>query len=176
MRIGAILVLGVAVLGLAACGQSSPSAPPSPTSTPAAVSYANPAALYAAIEKAGAPKVEGLRVGTFSGAMPSAAHAARGTFMVALSSDRYNLYLSDGSPGTSMIMAVFPDAGARKLGSSYGEDMASSLGWPSIWQLQGPNWLLWGVDQQDLTGIQGAIGGVLGRTHAITSSPGGSST
>jgi hypothetical protein len=172
VRIGPVLVLVVAVLGPAGCGQSSPSAPPSPASTPAAVNYADPAALYAAIEKAGSPKVEGLAVGTFSDAMPKAAHAAKGNFMVAISSDRYNLYLSDGSPATSMVMAVFPDAAARKSGSAFGQHMAGSLGWPSIWQLQGPNWLLWGVDEQDLRGIQGAIGGALGRTPAITASPG----
>lgn len=174
MRTGAAVALIVALAVLAGCGQASSGASPSPTATPDAVSYADPAALYAAIGKAGAPKVEELGVGTFSAAMPGVAHAMRGNFRVAISSDRFNLYLSDGSPASSMVMAVFPDAAARRLGASFGPHMASALGWPSIWQLQGPNWLIWSVDEQALRSVQGAIGGELSPTPTITASPGSS--
>jgi hypothetical protein len=173
VRIGAILVLVVAGLGLAACGQSSATLPASPTSTPAAVSYADPAAVYAAIVKAGAPKVEGFGGGTFSagGSMPAAAKARRGNFMAAISSDRYMLTLSDGTPGVPIVMAVFPDAASRKLGVAFGQHIAAVRGIPSEPQLQGPNWLIWG-DEEALRAIQGAIGGKLGHTPTITASPG----
>jgi hypothetical protein len=175
VRFGAVLALVVALVALTGCGQQSTGSPPSPTSTPDAVAYSDPAALFAAIEKAGAPKVEQLAVGTFhSPSMPDAANAMRGNFMVAISSDRYQLALSNGAWAALLTMAVFPDGTARKLGAAYGQHIASALGWPSIWQLQGPNWLVWGVDEQDLRGIQGAIGGTLGRTPVVTASPGSS--
>ena len=172
MRIGVILVLVVALLGLSACGQSSSTSPPSPTSTPAAVSYADPAELYAAIERAGAPKVEGFGSGTFSegGSMPADAKAERGNFMAAISSDRYMLSLADGTPAVSMAAAVFPDAALRDLGVAFGQHLAAALGNPSEPQLQGPNWLIWG-DEEALRAIQGAIGGELGRTPTVTASP-----
>jgi hypothetical protein len=175
VRIGAVLALVVAIAVVVGCGESpSSSLPPSPTATRDAVAYADPAALYAAIEKAGAPKVEGFGGGTFSGSgnMPAEAEALRGNFMVAISSDRYMFPLSDGTPGASVLAAVFPDASSRKLGAVYGPHMASALGWPSIWVLQGPNWLIWSVDEEALRGIKGAIGGRLGPTPAVIASPG----
>ncbi len=172
MRIGAVLLFVVALLGLSACGQSSSTFAPSPTSTPAAVSYADPAELYAAIEKAGAPKVEGFGSGTFSegGSMPADAKAERGNFMAAISSDRYMLSLADGTPAVSMVAAVFPDAALRDLGVAFGQHLAAALGNPSEPQLQGPNWLIWG-DEEALRAIQGAIGGEMGRTPTVTVSP-----
>ena len=171
-----VAVLVVALLALVGCGQSKPASSPTPqpTGTPSAVAYADPAALCAAIQKAGAPKVEGLGVGAFSegGSMPREAHATRGSFMVAIPDDRYMLYLDDGTPATSVVAAVFPDAASRRLGVLFGQHMADALGWPSIWQLQGPNWLIWNVDKDALRGIQGAIGGTLGRTPAVIASPG----
>jgi hypothetical protein len=174
VRTGAILVLAVALVALAGCGQSSSSSPsPSPTSTPDAVRYADPAALYAAIEQAGAPKVEGFGGGAFSagGAMPAEARARRGNFMAAISSDRYTFTLSDGTPAVPMVAAVFPDAASRDLGAAFGQHLAAVQGEPSVPQLQGPNWLLWG-DEEALRTIQGAIGGELGQSPAVTASPG----
>ena len=176
MRAGAVLILVVALLGLAACGESTSTAPPSPTSTPAAVSYADPAALYAAIEMAGAPKVEGFGGGAFSegGSMPAEAEAERGNFMAAVSTDSNMLTLSDGTPGAPMVAAVFPDAASRDVGAAFGQHLASLQGEPSVPQLQGPNWLIWG-DEQALRSIQGAIGGELGESPTITASPGAAS-
>jgi hypothetical protein len=176
VRIGAALVLAVALTALVACGESSPSAPPSPTSTPAAVSYADPAALYAAIEKAGAPRVDGFGSGQFSegGSMPAAAHAKRGTFMAAIPSDSYMLSLPDGIPAASMVAAVFPDSASRDVGAAFGQHIASVMGEPSVPQLQGPNWLIWG-DEEALRSIQGAIGGALRQSPVITASPGAAS-
>ena len=172
MRTRAAFFLAIIVALLAGCGGSSSDSPPQ-TATPAAVSYADPAALFAAIEKVGAPKVERLGVGTFpSRSMPSEAHAQRGTFMVAIPEDRYMLYLDDGTPACPVITAVFPDAASRQLGTPYGQHMASALGYPSIWQLQGPNWLIWVVDEDTLRAIQGAIGGSLSRTSSVTPSGG----
>jgi len=173
VRIGAVLALVVAFAVLAGCGQSSSSPPPSPTATPDAVRYADPAALYAAIEQSAATKVEGFGGGAFSagGAMPAAAKAQRGNFMAAISSDRYMLTLSDGTPAVPMIAAVFPDAASRDLGAAFGQHFAAVQGEPSVPQLEGPNWLLWG-DAEALLTIQGAIGGELGQSPTITASPG----
>ena len=172
MRIGAVLALVVALVVLAGCGQSS-SPPLSPSATPDAVSYADPAALYAAIEQSGATKVEGFGGGAFSagGAMPAEAKAQRGNFMAAISSDRYTLTLSDGTPAVPMVAAVFPDAASRDLGAAFGQHFAAVQGEPSVPQLQGPNWLLWG-DEEALRTIQSAIGGELGQSPTITASPG----
>lgn len=173
-----VAVLIVALLALVGCGQSNPAGSPAPrpTGTPSAVAYADPAAVFAAIQKAGAPKVEGLGTGDFSegGSIPGEAHAKRGNFMVAITEDRYMLYLDDGTPATSVVAAVFPDAASRRLGVPFGQHMADALGWPSVWQLQGPNWLIWSTDAESLRGIQGAIGGALGRTPTVTASPGSS--
>ena len=179
MRIGAILALVVAIAVLVGCGESpssSPLPPPSPTATPDAVAYADPAALYAAIEKAGAPKVEGFEGGhPFSAgdAMPAEAQAVRANFMVAISADRYLLPLSDGTPGALVIAAVFPDASSRRLGTAFGRHMAGAVD-VDVWQLQGPNWLIWSVDEEALQGMQGAIGGQLRPMPKVTASPGAS--
>ena len=177
MRIGAVLLLVVAFATLAACGQSSSSSPPPPpTATPDAVRYSDPAALYAAIQQAGAPRVDGFGGGAFSagGAMPAAAKAQRGNFMAAISSDRYMLTLSDGTAAATMVAAVFPDAASRDLGAAFGQHIAAVEGAPSVPQLQGPNWLLWG-DEEALRTIQGVIGGELGQSPTITASPGAAS-
>jgi hypothetical protein len=176
VRIGAVLLLVVACATLVGCGQPSSSPPPSPTATPDAVRYADPAALYAAIEQSGVTKVEGFGGGAFSagGAMPAEANSQRGDFMAAISSDRYMLTLSDGTPAATMIAAVFPDAASRDLGAAFGQHFAAVQGEPSVPQLQGPNWLLWG-DEEALRTIQGAIGGELGQSPAITASPGAAS-
>jgi hypothetical protein len=147
--------------------------PPSPPATPDAVRYADPAALYAAIDQAGAPRVEDFGGGAFSagGGMPAEAGAQRGNFLAAIASDRYVLALSDGTPAVPLVAAVFPDAASRDLGAAFGQHLAEVQGMASVPQLQGPNWLLWG-DEEALQTIQGAIGGRLGRSPDITASPG----
>jgi hypothetical protein len=177
VRIGAIVALVVVITMLVGCGESLPSSPsPSSTATPDAVAYADPTALYAAIEKSGAPRVEGFEGGhPFSAgdAMPPEAQAVRANFMVAISSDRYMLPLSDGTPGALVIAAVFPDASARRLGAAFGRHMAGAVD-VDVWQLQGPNWLIWSVDEEALQRIQGAIGGQLKPMPKVTASPGAS--
>jgi hypothetical protein len=162
---------------LVGCGDSPPSSPlPSPTATPGAVTYADPTALYAAVEKSGALKVEGFEGGhpfSADGAMPAAARAVRANFWVGISEDRYLLPLSDGTPGAQVIAAVFPDASSRKLGTALGRHMAGAVD-VDVWQLQGPNWLIWSVDEEALQRIQGAVGGHLQRMPKVTASPGAS--
>ncbi len=167
-----VAVLAATLLALAGCGQAMPldSPTPSPAGTPSAATYADPAALYAAIQKAGTPKVEGLGVGSFSdrGGMPSSAHAKRGNFMVASPGSQSMLYLADGSPATAVVAAVFPDAASKRLGTLFGQHIAKLLGWPSVWQLQGANWLVWSTEWDSLQAMRAAIGGRLARTAPLT--------
>ena len=166
MRIGAVLVLVVVLLGLAACGQPASTAAPSPKpmSTPAAVSYRDTAALVAAIRAAGQPQLSNVSIGAFPEQLvPAGVHAQRAALGVA-------------APGTDgpwfTVAGVFPQPGTMRYGVSYGQHMAA-VGFhaPAIWQLRGPNWFCWGIGKGALQAVQRAIGGELGPTLHATPSP-----
>ena len=153
-------ILACVAFAAIGCGQASS---PTQVSTPKATTYVDPAALYGAVEQAGAPRIEDLKTDSFAGAgMPASANAARGNFLVAV--DGGTLTLGDGTPATNVVSAVFPDAGGVVDGRAYGAHMTQALGYPSIWQLEGPNWLIWSVERDALHSLQAAIGGALSAT------------
>ena len=159
MRIGAILGFVAALAVLAGCGQS-PSVSPSP---PAAVSYSDPAALVAAIRGADGPKLSDAYTNTDATAfMPREAHAQRGSFAVAVPGEEAPWFT---------VCAVFPDARSRQLGETYGQHLAANYHAQAIFQLKGPNWLVWGIHKKALEAVQRAIGGEIGLTPKVTSSP-----
>jgi hypothetical protein len=151
--------------GLVACGQS-PSGSPSPSSSaiPEAVSYSDSSAMMAAIGKAFGwttspdPSPDSYPYGP---PMPPGSHA-----------QRFNLGLNE--PGSDVPVftmgAVFTDARWRRRGEAFGQQLAAGYHVPAIYQLKGPNWLLWGVDRKVLQVVQHAIGGELGLTP-LASSP-----
>jgi len=162
-----VVLIIVALLALSGCEQprSTPTPTPTPSSThaPAAVAFRDPAALHAAIGKAGGPKLSDVNVGTFGERfMPRKAHAKEGNFGVAVQGEEAPWFA---------IVAVFPDAASRRLGVAYGQHLAALSHAPSIWQLKGPNWLMWSQSRRALDAVQRAIGGEVGLTPSATSSP-----
>jgi len=168
--VGTILVLVLLVFGSAGCGAdpdaASPSLPlPTPRSQPAAVRYADVEALFSAVEAAGSPVVEGLTLGPDRGYF---ADSSKGTFLVA--SPDGTLALTDGTPATNVVAAVFPDEQSLARGLRFGGRMAAGLGWPSVLQLRGPGWLIWGIEAGTMRAVRAAIGGRLSRVPATPES------
>ena len=165
MRVGAGVLLVLFAAVLAGCGHAAVNSPsPRPTSTPAAVSYRDMAALVAAIRAAGQPQLSDVHIGAFPERLvPAGAHAQRGAIGVAVP--------GEDAPWFT-VAGVFPDANTMRYGVSYGQYMAA-VGFhaTAIWQLRGPNWFLWGISKKALQAVQGAIGGKLGPTLLATPSP-----
>ncbi len=164
MRTGAVIALIVALVALAGCGQSATSSPsPQPTSTPTAGSYANVQDLVAAIRAAGQPKLSDVWVSKPPAKLaPAAAHAQGGTLGVTAPGDE-NPWLA--------FVALFPDAAWKRFGVTYGQVLAARFRAPAIWQLEGPNWFLWGINKRTFMAVQRAIGGDLGHTRLAAPSP-----
>jgi hypothetical protein len=78
------------------------------------------------------------------------------------------LTLKDGTPATNVICAAFPGAVPEAERDEYGGWLAQGLGWPSMPQLTGPNWVLWCVDRQALHELRGAVGGQLSQAAATS--------
>jgi hypothetical protein len=76
------------------------------------------------------------------------------------------LALADGTPATNVLGAVFPDAVPKGESDAFGSDVAKGLGWPSIGQLTGPNWVLWSIGHQTLLDLRAALGGRLSKALA----------
>ena len=149
----AVLILGC--VGAGGCGGSKP------TAIPAAAAYASPDALYRAIEAVGSPRVSGLKTADWSrDGVPASAHAQKGNFLAA--SSHWSLVLPDGTWATMVIVLVFPDAAAKTYGAAFGKHVAKGVS-QAIWQLEGPNWMLWTFQQDTVQAIQRAIGGRLSR-------------
>jgi hypothetical protein len=156
-RMRLLVVLLLSLVGLSACA-GSPTTGSSPPPTPlAAVAYDDPTALFAAVRDAGV-RAEGFGEGDFSSVIPRSAHARRANFLIACPAG--SLTLSDGTPATTLVAAVFADPASTDLGLPFGPHMAEALG-SSVWQLRGPNWLMWSVERDGLEGVRDAIGGVL---------------
>ena len=174
MRAAALLLLAIMIAAaLGGCGQKLSD---SPSPLPKTVAYSDPGALYRAIAEVGTPRIGYFGSGVFApeDGVPVAAHGLRGWFAVSIASDRYGLTFDDGVPCTGVAVGVFPDAASRSQGVGYGGHLAELQGDSTEPQLQGPNWLVWG-DEEALRAIQTAIGGELGRTPALTPSPGAGS-
>jgi hypothetical protein len=158
----AMSVLGVVLLVASGCSVAAHTPPP-------AAAYDSPTDLYRAIDRSGRTRVDHLgihRFGTHLG-MRREAHAQEGNFLAA--SGDGTLSFADGKPATNVIAGVFPDATARDLGVVFGGHLAWALGWPSIWQLRGPNWILWSIDRDALQAIRQSVGGKLSRTPPASS-------
>lgn len=164
-----VMVLLLAVSLLTACAQTpdndQPGAPNKTNATeqPAAVAYATPEKLYQAIKAADAPLVSGLQSGVFSHSMP--AGTRRAGFLAA--SVNGTLELPDGRSATSVVAALYESSADRDKGRRFGGAMAKALGWDAIWQLQGPNWTMWSIEEDALRAVRDAIGGDLSRAQAM---------
>jgi hypothetical protein len=61
---------------------------------------------------------------------------------------------------------VFPSAVPKAERDAFGGDVAEGLGWPSMGQLTGPNWVLWSMEPRALLNLRDAIGGRLSKAFA----------
>lgn len=153
--IAAILVAG----GCSSSGQQSSQSPTAASGlgpvTPTAVSYPSLEALWSAVSAAGGPAAEPIHFSDSQRRLPTASQY--GAVLVAMPGG--TLALKDGTLATNVVCAVFPDAVPETERDQYGGWLAQGLGWPSMPQLTGPNWVLWCVDRRALLDLRGAIGG-----------------
>jgi hypothetical protein len=164
VKTGAALLLVLIVVVAVGCGQSATTSPsPQPTSTPTAVSYTNVQDLVAAIRAAGQPKLSDVWVSKPPSKLaPAVAHAQGGTLGVTAN--------GDANPWLAFV-ALFPDPAWNRFGVAYGQTLAARFHAPAIWQLQGPNWFLWGVHKKTFLAVQRVVGGDLGYTRLATPTP-----
>ena len=167
----AVMLLSLAVVSLSGCASESAepaqsvSAKPQASGPlgPQAASYPTIEALRRAVSSGGGPATEPLSSG-MSSRLPSASQY--GAMLVAKPDG--TLTLSNGTPATNVLGAFFPGTVPKAERDAFGGDVAKGLGWSSIGQLTGPNWVLWSIEHQTLLDLRAAIGGRLSKAFAPT--------
>lgn len=167
-----LLVAAVAAVFVQAGCSSEQQSSLTPSATPnvdpgvpsAVAYYPTLQSLWSAVSNAGGPSSEPIHFTDSLSRLPTASQY--GAVLVAVRDG--TLTLADGTPATNVLCAVFPSAVPEAERDAFGGDMAKATGWPFMWQLTGPNWVLWDIEPQALLKLRDALGGRLSKAFAPT--------
>ena len=170
-RLAIALVVAAASLALVGCAARSGVGSPSPTPSspkgplaPHARTYATLQVLWQQVAACRTPSPEITHVNSSPVRLPSATQLAN----VLVASPRGLLTLSTGVAATNVHSALFPGTPPEAECARYAALLGGTVERQTMYQLTGPNWVIWSFELAPLQDLRLAIGGDITRVSVAT--------